>query len=153
MTFCQLFHRARCDDLSLLDDRNLVAKLFRHIQDMCGKEDRSPLLAHLMHDLLQCEGCLRIESHEGLIEHKELRLMDQCRYDRHLLLHAVGIRTDQVTECIRDLEGVRILFDAFLPLGGSDPEYIRDEIQILDPGQVFIQIGRASCRERVYDSV
>ena len=102
-----------------------------------------------MHDFLQREGGLRIKPDKRLIKYEKLRLVDQRRDDRHLLLHAMRVGSDQVSQGIRHLKEIRVPLYAFFPLGGADTEYIRDKIQILDPGQILIEIRvvRDICRD------
>ncbi len=69
------------------------------------------------------------------------RMVDPGGEDGQLLLHAVGIGGDGLSQVIGQLEQVGVVPDAFLSVAGTDPEDIRDEVEILDAGHEVVQVG------------
>lgn len=84
---------------------------------------------------------LRIESNERLVEHKQTRLMNQRGNNGELLLHTMRIGGNRRAEIAGKLEHCRVLFDSCVARVRGNAEYVSDEIQILDAGHEFIQIG------------
>ena len=66
--------------------------------------------------------------------------MDPRRDDGELLLHAVRVRADRLTEIARELECVGIRLYARPALRGRDAENVGNEVQVLDAAHEIVQI-------------
>ena len=108
---------------------------------MRREEYRTAAVAHIAHHSLENVSCLGIKADERLIHDDELRRMDPRRDYRELLLHAVRVVRDSLTEGVRKLEEIGIFLYPLLALGGTDAENVRDEVQVFDARHEFIKIG------------
>ena len=107
---------------------------------MGGEEDRAARIAECPHLGLELVRRQRIQPHKRLVHHNESGVVQQRRDDGKLLLHAMGIGPDGLRQILGQAELVSILPDALGALLCSYPENIRDEVQILNAGHVFIQL-------------
>ena len=67
--------------------------------------------------------------------------MDPRGDDGELLLHAVRIRADGLTEVARELERIGQRLDARPALRRRDAENVGDEVQVLDAAHEIVQVG------------
>ena len=77
-----------------------------------------PCVAELPHHALEQMGGLGVQTHEGLIHHDELGLVEPGGDDGQLLLHAVGVGGDGLGQVVRQLEAGGVVVDA---LPGAPP--------------------------------
>ena len=66
--------------------------------------------------------------------------MDPRGDDGELLLHAVRIRADRLTEIARELKCVGIRLDARPALRSRDAEDVGNEVQVLDAAHEIVQV-------------
>ena len=66
--------------------------------------------------------------------------MDPCRDDGELLLHAVRVRADGLTEIARELKRIGIRLDARPALRSRDAEDVGNEVQVLDAAHEIVQV-------------
>ena len=116
-------------------------EVFRHVQHMGGKENGHAFPAHFTHDFLQREGRLGVQSHERLVQHQQLRRVNQCGDAGQLLLHSLGIGADEIAQIAGNLKQVGIPFDALFPFLSAKAKDICHKAQVLDTCKVIIQIG------------
>ena len=135
-----LLHRAGADELPALDDGHLVAELFGDLEHVRREEDRAADVAQLAHHALEQVRRLRVEADERFVHDDELRVVDPRRDDGELLLHAVRVRADRLTEIARELECVGIRLYARPALRGRDAENVGNEVQVLDAAHEIVQI-------------
>ena len=108
---------------------------------MRREEDRAAAVAHRAHHALEQVRRLRVEPDEGLVHEDELRVVDPRGDDGELLLHAVRIRADGLTEVGRELERIGQRLDARPALRRRAAENVGDEVQVLDAAHEIVQIG------------
>ena len=82
-----------------------------------------------------------VQAHKGLVHHQQPRLVQQRAENGQLLLHAVGVGRDRLAQIPGQGEELGIALDAALALVLGDAEDVGDEIQILEAGEKFIEIG------------
>src|SRR5205085_8563341 len=80
--------RAREEELSSLDDRDLVAELGELAQDVRAYEDRLPHGAQLLQELADLDARTRVETGRRLVEEQDLRVVEQDPREAEPLLHA-----------------------------------------------------------------
>ena len=107
---------------------------------MRREEDRAADVAQLAHHALEQVRRLRVEADERFVHDDELRVVDPRRDDGELLLHAVRVRADRLTEITRELECVGIRLDARPALRGRNAENVGNEVQVLDAAHEIVQI-------------
>ena len=136
-----LLHAAGADELAVLDDGNLVAEFFRHLQNMGGEEDGAALVAEFAHKLLERVGGLGVQTDKRFVHYKKFRLVHQCGDDGQLLLHAVRVGAYRQCKVICDFKESGQPSDAFLPDVGGYPEDVSDKAQVLCAGHKVVQVG------------
>ena len=107
---------------------------------MSREEDGPAAVAEAAHQGLELVRRQRVQPHKGLVHEDELRLVEQGRDDGQLLLHAVGVCADGLGQVLREVELVAVGPDALGTLPCPHRKDIRDEVQVLDAGHVFVQV-------------
>ena len=120
---------------SALDDAAAVAKVFHNVKDMRGEEDGVALRGVLAHDLFQLVRALGVKARERLVKHPELRVVDERRDHRDLLLHSVGIAFDRVVVGRPQLKDVKEALGALRGLRGIDAVEVGDMVDVFLPRQ------------------
>jgi hypothetical protein len=68
---------SRGNQPAVLDDRDLVAELFRNFKHMGRKEDRAAAFAEFLHKALLGMRRLRVEADERLVQQQQFGSVDQ----------------------------------------------------------------------------
>ena len=108
---------------------------------MGGEEDGAACVAELPHHALEQMGGLGVQTHKGFIHDDETGLVEPCGDDSQLLLHAVGVGGDGLSQIVRQLEAGGVVVDALLAHLGADAEDVSDEVEIPDAGHIVVQVG------------
>ena len=124
----------------LLDDGHLVAHFLHHFQHMARKEDGRPAFGQLAQHLLHMERRLRVQPHEGLVQHQQHRLVHERADEHELLAHAMRIRRHQVAERRGEAQPVGIRLDALAPHVGRHRVKVGDVVQVLDARKEFVDV-------------
>src|SRR5947207_12967613 len=78
----QIGRRARLDDLAVVHDREPVADPLGLLHVVRGEEQRYAAAFEPVEQVPDCQPRLRIEPGGWLVEHDQLRLVDQCTRDQ-----------------------------------------------------------------------
>ena len=108
---------------------------------MGGEEDGAACVAELPHHALEQMGGLGVKTHKGLIHDDETGLVEPCGDDGQLLLHAVGVGGDGLSQIVRQFEAGGVVVDALPAHLSADVEDVSDEVEIPDAGHVVVQVG------------
>src|SRR3546814_15514838 len=80
------------NDLTMVDDGDMVAKLLRLLQIMCGQEDRRSSLVEVDNALPELPAQLDVDAGGRLVEHQDRRIVDHRLGDQQPASHAAGER-------------------------------------------------------------
>jgi len=77
---------AHVDDMATVDDRDTVAEPLRFLHQMSGEQDGLAALTDAAHHLPDREPCLRVETGRQLVEHHDIRIVNERERDEEPLL-------------------------------------------------------------------
>ena len=79
-----------CDDMTMVDDRDVLADVIDELQLMAGEQDRGAAGSLAAEHLGEGSHRERVEPGKGLVEHEEVGLVQQRRRELGALLVSVG---------------------------------------------------------------
>src|SRR5262249_47847603 len=129
-------------EFALGEDRDSVAHRFDLAQFVRGEEDRLPLGFQPLDDHADLHATHRVEAAAGLVENKQVGIVDQRLREPDALLHALRIRFDLALARVLQLDQLEDGIDPALRVGPRDPKEPRIEPQQFLRREKLVVIGQ-----------
>ena len=146
----ELLERAHRDDLALVDDRHLVARLLDLVEDVRREHHRASLVDERAEQAAELEDAGGVEAVHRLVEDQQLRVGEQAARDAEALAHPHRVRLDAVVRAVGQADALERGVDARERLAAARRG---DDAEVLASREVAVEArlldDRADARERL----
>src|SRR5581483_297009 len=133
--------RAGCDDSSVIDDGEPLAKRIRFFHVVRRQQDRAAFLVVLANDFPKEKSRLRIEANAWLVEKQDLRIVHHRPGNGNALHHATGEAANQFIGSLCKFEAIEQFGSALAALARVESEIGAVKLQDLARSEREIEIG------------
>ena len=145
MLLQQGFQRAHGEDLALIENGDAVTESFRFLHVVCGVDD-GPTLAAERLDLVKDQvPRLRIDTHRGLVQEQDGRIVHQCAGEVESTHHAAGVLGNVILAAIRQSHEVKDSGHAITQSASRHAVQSGEEQRVFLAGQFLVQRQGLGC--------
>ena len=132
-------HASGEDEVAAIDKGDGVAEFFDLVHAVGGEEDGFALFAEVDERVHEEDGVDGIEAAEGLVHDDELGLVQECRDELDLLLHALGELFGLLGNGFGDLHALAPYVGALAGGGGIEAMELAEEDELVHDLHLFVE--------------